>query len=61
MPWAQPLTEAAAEVLLRFYLNLPLFKCGSVIKAYTVCKIYANDPSSVNCMQKVVLKRRKKK
>ncbi len=30
--WAQPLTAAAVEVLLRYNLNLPLFKRGSVIK-----------------------------
>ncbi len=35
MLWAQPLIEAAAEVLLRYYLNLLLFKRRSVIKAYT--------------------------
>ncbi len=35
--WAQPLIEAAAEAILRYYLNIPLFDCGSVIKAYTYC------------------------
>ncbi len=34
MLWAQPWIEAAAEVLLRYYLNLSLFECGSVINAY---------------------------
>lgn len=34
--WAQPLMQAAAEVLLRYYLKLLFFERGSVIKAWSI-------------------------